>query len=154
MLVIADAARPVALAGVMGGRDSEVSDRTINVLLESARFDPLSVRKTARALDLRSDSSYRFERGIDPTLPERASRRAAQLILQIAGGELLSGVVEAGGRRGWRPKRSRCAWRSCSRCSASSCRRPGGGRAAPAAAVARARRATASTSPSPATGST
>src|SRR5262249_37748677 len=69
MLVIADAKQPVALAGVMGGRDSEVSDGTVNVLLESARFDPLSIRKTARALAMKSDSSYRFERGIDPTLP-------------------------------------------------------------------------------------
>src|SRR6185312_3358579 len=96
MLVIADAARPIALAGVMGGRDSEVSDSTVNVLLESARFDPLSVRKTARHLAMKSDSSYRFERGIDPLLPEKASLRAAQLILQIAGGELLKGDVVAG----------------------------------------------------------
>ncbi len=96
MLVIADATRPVALAGVMGGRDSEVSGSTTNVLLESARFDPLSVRKTARALMMRSDSSYRFERGIDPTLSERASCRAAQLILETAGGELLHGAAAAG----------------------------------------------------------
>ena len=103
MLVIADAARPVALAGVMGGRDSEVSHATANVLLESARFDPLSVRKTARALAMKSDSSYRFERGIDPTLPERASLRAAGLILETAGGELLAGLV-AGGAAGYQPK--------------------------------------------------
>jgi phenylalanyl-tRNA synthetase beta chain len=96
MLVIADAKRAVALAGVMGGLDTEVSNATTNVLLESARFDPLSVRKTARALAMKSDSSYRFERGIDPTLPLRASLRAAQLILETAGGTLLDGVVEAG----------------------------------------------------------
>jgi phenylalanyl-tRNA synthetase beta chain len=96
MLVIADAQRPVALAGVMGGADSEVSSSTANILLESARFDPLSVRKTARALAMKSDSSYRFERQLDPTLAERASLRAAQLILQTAGGELLSGIVSAG----------------------------------------------------------
>jgi len=96
MLVISDAQRPVALAGVMGGKDSEVSEGTVNILLESARFDPLSVRKTARALTMKSDSSYRFERGIDPTLPARASLRAAQLILETAGGELLKGIVEAG----------------------------------------------------------
>jgi phenylalanyl-tRNA synthetase beta chain len=96
MLVIADATRPVALAGVMGGADTEVSNSTTNILLESARFDPLSVRKTARALAMKSDSSYRFERQIDPTLAERASLRAAQLILQTAGGELLSGLVSAG----------------------------------------------------------
>lgn len=94
MLVIADTQRPIALAGVMGGADSEVSESTTNVLLESARFDPLSVRKTARTLSMRSDSSYRFERGIDPTLPERASLRASQLIVELAGGELLSGKVE------------------------------------------------------------
>ncbi|HTL28853.1 MAG TPA: phenylalanine--tRNA ligase subunit beta, partial [Tepidisphaeraceae bacterium] len=96
MLVIADANRAVALAGVMGGRDSEVTDTTVNVLLESARFDPLSVRKTARALAMKSDSSYRFERGIDPSLPLRASLRAAQLIQQTAGGQVLRGVAEAG----------------------------------------------------------
>jgi phenylalanyl-tRNA synthetase beta chain len=104
MLVIADAKNPVALAGVMGGRDSEVSQSTTNVLLESARFDPLSVRKTARHLAMKSDSSYRFERGIDPLLPERASRRAAQLIAELAGGELLKGEVSAG-RTGYEPKR-------------------------------------------------
>jgi len=83
MLVIADASKPVALAGVMGGQDSEVSSGTVNVLLESARFEPLSIRKTARALAMKSDSSYRFERSIDPTLPDRASLRAAELILQL-----------------------------------------------------------------------
>src|SRR5436190_19618340 len=67
MLVIADANRPVALAGVMGGKDSEVSANTVNVLLESARFVPLSVRKTSRMPALKSDSSYRFERDIHPT---------------------------------------------------------------------------------------
>src|SRR6185503_8134079 len=66
------------------------------VLLESARFDPLNIRKTSRALALRSDSSYRFERGLDPTLAELASLRAAQLILQTAGGELLAGSAVAG----------------------------------------------------------
>jgi phenylalanyl-tRNA synthetase beta chain len=103
MLVIADASRPVALAGVMGGVDSEVSGATKNVLLESARFEPLSVRKTARRLAMKSDSSYRFERGIDPLLPERASLRAAQLILETAGGELLPGVASAGAA-GYMPK--------------------------------------------------
>jgi phenylalanyl-tRNA synthetase beta chain len=103
MLTIADAVRPVALAGVMGGQDSEVTGATRNILLESARFDPLSIRKTARALAMRSDSSYRFERGIDPALPLRASLRAAQLILELADGELLAGVVEAGAS-GYTPK--------------------------------------------------
>lgn len=96
MLIIADASRPVALAGVMGGVESEVSGATVNVLLESARFDPLSIRTTARTLAMRSDSSYRFERGIDPTLAERASRRAAELLLHTAGGTLLRGRAIAG----------------------------------------------------------
>ena len=103
MLVIADADRPVALAGVMGGRDSEVTDGTVNVLLESARFDPLSVRSTARRLAMGSDSSYRFERGIDPTLPDRASRRAAQLIVETAGGRI-AGPLMAAGEGGHNPK--------------------------------------------------
>jgi phenylalanyl-tRNA synthetase beta chain len=96
MLVIADAEKPAALAGVMGGQFSEVTDRTVNILLESARFDPLSIRSTARKLAMGSDSSYRYERGIDPTLPERASLRAAQLILETAGGKLAGPIVAAG----------------------------------------------------------
>jgi phenylalanyl-tRNA synthetase beta chain len=103
MLVIADADRPVALAGVMGGRDTEVTDRTVNVLLESARFDPLSVRSTARKLSMGSDSSYRFERGIDPTLPERASRRATALIVETAGGRP-DGPLMAAGDAGYSPR--------------------------------------------------
>lgn len=96
MLVIADNAKPVALAGVMGGLDSEVSEQTTDILLESARFEPLCVRTTARALAMASDSSYRFERGIDPTLPARASDRAIELILQTAGGTVEGPRVEAG----------------------------------------------------------
>ncbi|MCL2641783.1 MAG: phenylalanine--tRNA ligase subunit beta, partial [Phycisphaerales bacterium] len=96
MLVIADETNPVAIAGVMGGKATEVTERTTTVLLESARFDPLSVRTTSRTLGLKSDASYRFERGIDPTLAELASRRTAQLILQIAGGELAQDVVAVG----------------------------------------------------------
>jgi len=103
MLVIADANRAIALAGVMGGRDTEVTDKTVNILLESARFDPLSIRSTARKLAMGSDSSYRYERGIDPTLPERAARRAAQLILEIAGGEIAGPLVVAGSS-GYSPK--------------------------------------------------
>ena len=98
-LAICDAERPIALAGVMGGKDSEVSAGTVDVLLESARFDALSVRKAARAI-VRSDSSYRFERGIDPLVTEKASLRAAQLILQTAGGTLLAGAVQAGAAPG------------------------------------------------------
>ena len=96
MLVIADAEKPVALAGVMGGLHSEVTDATTDVLLEAARFDPLSVRKTARTLAMQSDSSYRFERGLDVTLPRRAGHRAAELIRDLAGGAIDEGVAEAG----------------------------------------------------------
>lgn len=95
-LVIADADKPAALAGVMGGESSGVVDATGDILLESARFDPLVVRKAARGLALSSDSSYRFERGLDPTLARRASDRAVQLILQLAGGRVDGGLAEAG----------------------------------------------------------
>lgn len=93
-LVIADARRPVAIAGIMGGRDTEISDRTRGVLLESAYFDPIATRRAVRRLGLRSDSSYRFERGVDPARVEWASRRAAALIQEIAGGEVCAGVLD------------------------------------------------------------
>ncbi len=96
MLVIAEANKPVAIAGVMGGKATEVSEKTTTVLLESARFEPLTIRTCSRALGLKSDSSFRFERGIDPTMADMASRRAAQLILQVAGGELAQGAVVVG----------------------------------------------------------
>ena len=96
MLVIADADKPVAVAGVMGGQDTEVSDRTTDILLESARFDPLSVRTTSRALKLASESSYRFERNVDPHGVDVAGQRAAQLILEIAGGTPTPGVIAVG----------------------------------------------------------
>lgn len=96
MLVIADAGRPQAVAGVMGGLDSEVGDQTTDLLIESAAFAPLSIRRTSRALKLASDSSYRFERGVDPLAVERASRRAAAMIVELAGGTLARGVIRAG----------------------------------------------------------
>jgi phenylalanyl-tRNA synthetase beta chain len=96
MCVIADAQRPVALGGVMGGEDSEVSARTTDLLIESARFSPLSIRHTARTLGLHSDSSYRFERGVDPGGVDWASRRCCELILEIAGGTLACGVLDSG----------------------------------------------------------
>ncbi len=96
MCVIADAERSVALGGVMGGADSEVSEATTDLLIESAEFAPLSIRTTARALSLHSPSSYRFERGVDPLGVEWASRRCCQLILQLAGGELAEGVIDVG----------------------------------------------------------
>jgi phenylalanyl-tRNA synthetase beta chain len=94
MLVIADADKPVAIAGVMGGLDSEVSDVTTTVLLESARFAPLSIRQTSRALGLMSESNYRFERGVDPVAVETASARAAQLLCELAGGTLVEGMID------------------------------------------------------------
>ena len=94
MLVIADAERPVAVAGVMGGLDTEVSDATVDVLLESALFNAPNVRRTSRALKLESDSSYRFERGVDPDIADWASRRAAKLIREIAGGTIASGLAD------------------------------------------------------------
>jgi phenylalanyl-tRNA synthetase beta chain len=96
MCVIADVDRPVAVAGVMGGFDTEIGDATTNVLIETAEFTPLSVRNAARRLSLHSDSSYRFERGIDRHGLDWASRRCVQLILQLAGGELCAGSIFAG----------------------------------------------------------
>lgn len=96
MCIIADAQRPVAIAGVMGGASTEISSLTTNVLIEVADFAPRSIRATARELKLHSDSSYRFERGVDPYQMDWASRRCCELILQIAGGELLAGAVDVG----------------------------------------------------------
>ena len=96
MCVIADARRPVGLGGVMGGADSEVATSTKQVLIEAADFSPASIRGTARALSLHSDSSYRFERGVDPEGVDWASRRACELILEIAGGELAAGMIDVG----------------------------------------------------------
>lgn len=96
MCVIADAEKPVAIGGVMGGASTEITDNTTNVLIEVADFAPLSIRNTARSLKLFSDSSYRFERGVDAHQLEWASRRCCELILEVAGGELLEGCVWAG----------------------------------------------------------
>ena len=97
-LVIADDTRPVALAGVMGGEDSGVTAATTDILLESAVFDPAFVRRASRTLGLISDSSYRFERGVDPEMVASASARAAELIVQVAGGVADDVVLEAGSR--------------------------------------------------------
>ncbi|KGO33360.1 phenylalanyl-tRNA synthetase subunit beta [Desulfobulbus sp. Tol-SR] len=86
MLLICDGERPVAMAGVMGGMNSEVTDDTTTVLLESACFNPVSIRKTARRLGLASDASYRFERGVDPEGVCNAMNRAVQLLCDLAGG--------------------------------------------------------------------
>lgn len=97
MCVIADAKRAVALGGVMGGADSEISDRTTDVLIEAADFMPLSIRTTARRLNLHSPSSYRFERGVDPEGIDWASRRCCELIAELAGGTVAPGAVDARG---------------------------------------------------------
>jgi phenylalanyl-tRNA synthetase beta chain len=94
MCVNADASRAVGIGGVIGGSESEISFSTRNILLESAWFDAISVRRTAKALGLRTEASYRFERGCDPEMAELASRRAAEMIQQLGGGEILSGVVD------------------------------------------------------------
>jgi phenylalanyl-tRNA synthetase beta chain len=96
MLVIADAERPQAVGGVMGGFGSGVTARTTDVLLESAYFNAQGIKATSRKLNMESDSSYRFERDVDQGGVLHASRRAAQLIAEIAGGEVLDGVLEAG----------------------------------------------------------
>ncbi len=95
MCVIADADRPVAVAGVMGGFDTEISNSTKNVLIEAASFASLSVRATARSLKLHSPSSYRFERKVDRQWLDWASRRCCELILKVAGGTLMKGSVVA-----------------------------------------------------------
>ena len=95
VLAIADEAGAVAIAGVMGGADSEVTSETTNVLLESANFNPISIRRTSRALRLPSEASRRFERGLPPQQTVPAARRAAQLIQRVAGGEIAPGVVDA-----------------------------------------------------------
>jgi phenylalanyl-tRNA synthetase beta chain len=94
MCVIADGARAVGIGGVMGGGETEIGFSSRNILLEAANFDPISIRRTSKALGLRTEASYRFERGVDPEMAEQASRRAAELIQQLAGGELLAGVVD------------------------------------------------------------
>ncbi len=95
-MLIADAARGIAIGGVMGGEDTGVTETTRNVLLESAYFLPSNIRRTARELNLPSDASYRFERGVDPAMVLRASERAAQLIREIAGGEPANETITAG----------------------------------------------------------
>ena len=94
MCVIADASRAVAIAGVMGGAETEISASTKTILLESAWFDPISIRRTSKALGLRTEASMRFERGADAEMAENASRRCAELIQKLGGGEGLAGVVD------------------------------------------------------------
>lgn len=93
-LMICDAEKPIAIAGVMGGENSEIVDTTTNVLLESAWFNPSSIRKTARRLGISTDASYRFERGADIEMAEWAIDRAASLIQHLAGGDVLTGRLD------------------------------------------------------------
>ena len=94
MLVIADSEKPVAVAGVMGGSETEVSAGTTDVLIESANFDPVSIRTTSKRLGLVTESSYRFERAVDPNVAVYAVRRAAEMMRDLAGGEIAAGVVD------------------------------------------------------------
>ncbi len=104
VLVIADGERAVALAGIMGGLDSEVTEATTDILLESAHFDPRAVRRGARQLAMHTDASHRFERGADAEICAAAATRAAHLIAELAGGSVVPGVIDAvqGGSRSWR----------------------------------------------------
>lgn len=96
LLVIADAQKPIAIAGVMGGLDTEVNSHTKRVILESAQFDPVLIRRAARLLKLQSESSYRFERGIDPQGIKTASLRASDLFVKLAGAVPASQLIEGG----------------------------------------------------------
>ena len=98
-IVIADESGPIALAGVMGGASAEISDGTTRVLLESARFDPASIRRTSTRLHLRSESSSRFERGLSPELAAHASRRATRLLVEVCGGAARAGEIDVYPRR-------------------------------------------------------
>ncbi len=94
MLVIADAECAVALGGIKGGEDSGITDTTVDVLLEAAYFTPAQIRATSKTLGLSTEASYRFERGTDPEIVPVASARAAAMIAEIAGGEVLDGIVD------------------------------------------------------------
>jgi phenylalanyl-tRNA synthetase beta chain len=93
-LLIADETKPVALAGIMGGKNSEINSNTTDVLIESAYFKPQNIRATSKKLELRTDSSYRFERGGDVGICDWASRRAAQLICDLADGQVLGHAID------------------------------------------------------------
>ncbi|MCH8523240.1 MAG: phenylalanine--tRNA ligase subunit beta [Balneolales bacterium] len=93
-LFICDGTKPVAIAGIMGGLNSEINDDTKNVLIESAYFEPVGIRKTSKLLNLQTDSSYRFERGIDPNITYAAAHRCATIIRDIAGGKIQAKYVD------------------------------------------------------------
>jgi phenylalanyl-tRNA synthetase beta chain len=104
MLIIADAKKPIAIAGVMGGLESEINDSTTTILLEDAHFDPVTVRTTSRRLGVSSESSFRFERHVDIEMIDWASQRTAQLITQVAGGKVAKGVADVYPAK-WQPKK-------------------------------------------------
>jgi phenylalanyl-tRNA synthetase beta chain len=93
-LMICDGEKEVAIAGVMGGENSEIKADTKDILIESAYFNPSSIRRTSKSLMLSTESSYRFERGVDPSGTRAAAERAAQLIAEVSGGEILNGVID------------------------------------------------------------
>lgn len=93
-LLISDMTKGVAIAGVMGGLDSEVTDQTTNILLESAFFHPSTIRKTSKRLGMITDASHRFERGVDPNGVVQASNRAAELMAKLAGGQVVGGIID------------------------------------------------------------
>src|SRR2546427_10704838 len=95
MICDGDGSRAVGIGGIMGGAETEISFSTKNVLIECACFEPVAIRRATRFLKLHTEASTRFGRGADPEMAELASRRCAELILQLAGGELLAGVVDA-----------------------------------------------------------
>ncbi len=94
-LMICDAEKDVAIAGVMGGENSEVGNETKNILIESAYFNPSSVRKTSKIIGLSTEASYRFERGIDPNSTDFSAKRAAKLISELSGGKIAKGIIDA-----------------------------------------------------------
>lgn len=93
-MVIANADGPMCIAGVLGGEDSGVTDATVDVFLESAYFDPASIRRTAKSQGLQTDASFRYERGADPSICVYALKRAAMLIMEVAGGHVEGGIIE------------------------------------------------------------
>ena len=93
-LMICNAEEPMCIAGVFGGKESGVTENTQSIFLESAYFNPVSVRKTAKRHTLSTDASFRFERGVDPSITEYALKRAALLIQEVAGGEITSDIID------------------------------------------------------------
>jgi phenylalanyl-tRNA synthetase beta chain len=109
-LMICDAEKQIAIGGVMGGQNSEIGESTVNVLIESAFFDPSNIRRTSRALGLSTEASYRFERGTDISNTATAALRAAQLIQELTGCEVLKGVIDVQPKKQqWKPIRLRTA---------------------------------------------